>query len=49
MLAAALLAVAPPLASAAKRSWADKEIKLVTSRGLMTTAGASFRPDGPVT
>ena len=49
MLAAALLAVAPPHASAAKRSWADKEIKLVTSRGLMTTAGASFRPDEPVT
>ena len=49
MLAAVLLAVAPPLASAAKRSWADKEIKLVTSRGLMTTAGASFRPDQPVT
>jgi cell wall-associated NlpC family hydrolase len=48
MLAVALLAAAPPLASAAKRSWAQKEIKLVTSRGLMTASGASFRPDDPI-
>jgi cell wall-associated NlpC family hydrolase len=48
MLAVALLAVAPPLASAAKRSWAQKEIKLVTSRGLMTAPGGSFRPDDPI-
>jgi cell wall-associated NlpC family hydrolase len=48
MLAFALVAATPPLASAAKRSWAQKEIKLVTSRGLMTTAGGAFRPDDPV-
>jgi cell wall-associated NlpC family hydrolase len=48
MLAIALLATAPPLASAAKRSWAQTEIKLVTSRGLMTASGGSFRPDDPL-
>jgi cell wall-associated NlpC family hydrolase len=48
MLAIALLAAAPPLASAAKRSWAQKEIKLVTSRGLMTATAGSFRPDDPL-
>lgn len=48
MLAVAVLAAAPPLASAAKRSWAQKEIKLVTSRGLMSAAGGSFRPDDPI-
>jgi cell wall-associated NlpC family hydrolase len=49
MLAIALLAAMPPLASAAKRSWAQREIKLVTSKGLMTPAGASFRPDDALT
>ena len=49
MLAIAVLAAAPSLASAAKRSWAQREIKLVTSRGLMTATGGSFRPDDPVT
>jgi cell wall-associated NlpC family hydrolase len=49
MLAIAVLATAPPLASAAKRSWAQREIKLVTARGLMTATGGSFRPDDPVT
>jgi cell wall-associated NlpC family hydrolase len=48
MLAIALLATAPPLASAANRSWAQREIKLVTSRGLMTASGGSFRPDDPL-
>jgi cell wall-associated NlpC family hydrolase len=48
MLAVALVAATPPLASAAKRSWAQKEITLVTSRGLMTTAGGAFRPDDPL-
>jgi cell wall-associated NlpC family hydrolase len=48
MLAIALLTTAPPLASAAKRSWAQPEIKLVTSRGLMTASGGSFRPDDPL-
>jgi cell wall-associated NlpC family hydrolase len=47
-LAIALLATAPPLASAAKRSWAQREIKLVTSRGLMTASGGAFRPDDPL-
>jgi cell wall-associated NlpC family hydrolase len=49
MLAIALLAATPPLASAAKRSWAQREIKLVTSRGLMTPSGGSFRPDDALT
>lgn len=49
MLAIALVATTPPLASAAKRSWAQREIKLVTSRGLMTATGGAFRPDDPVT
>jgi cell wall-associated NlpC family hydrolase len=49
MLAIALLAVTPALASAAKRSWAEREIKLVTSKGLMTAAGGSFRPDQALT
>lgn len=48
MLAVSLLATAPPLASAAKRSWARKEINLVTARGLMTTSGGAFRPDEPI-
>ena len=49
MLAIALLALTPPLASAAKRSWAQREIKLVTARGLMTASGGSFRPDDSLT
>lgn len=49
LLAIALLAATPPLASAAKRSWAQPEIKLVTSKGLMAAAGGSFRPDEAIT
>ena len=49
VLAIALLAATPPLASAAKRSWAQREIKLVTSRGLMSASGGAFRPDDPLT
>jgi cell wall-associated NlpC family hydrolase len=49
VLAIALLTVTPPLAAAAKRSWAQREIKLVTSKGLMATAGGSFRPDDQLT
>ena len=49
VLAVVLLAATPSLASAAKRSWAESEIKLVTARGLMSPAGAGFRPDDPVT
>lgn len=48
-LAIALLAATPPLASAAKRSWAQREIKLVTARGLMAASGGSFRPDDALT
>jgi cell wall-associated NlpC family hydrolase len=48
-LAIALLAATPPLASAAKRSWAQREIKLVTARGLMAAPGGSFRPDDALT
>jgi cell wall-associated NlpC family hydrolase len=32
-----------------KRSWAQAEIKLVTSRGLMGGDAATFRPDDPLT
>jgi cell wall-associated NlpC family hydrolase len=49
MLAIALLVAPPSLASAAKRSWAQREIKLVTSRGLMTATGGSFRPNDALT
>jgi cell wall-associated NlpC family hydrolase len=45
VLAIALLAAMPPLASAAKRSWAQREIKLVTSKGVMSAPGGAFRPD----
>ena len=45
MLAITLVVATPPLASAAKRSWAHGEIKLVTSKGLMTAPGGAFRPD----
>jgi cell wall-associated NlpC family hydrolase len=48
MLAVALVAATAPLAYAAKRSWAQREIALVTSRGLMTTAAGAFRPDDPL-
>ena len=49
VLAIALLAATPPLASAAKRSWAQREIKLVTSKGVMTAPGGAFRPDDALT
>jgi cell wall-associated NlpC family hydrolase len=49
VLAIVLLAGTPALASAAKRSWAQREIKLVTARGLMTATGGSFRPDAALT
>jgi hypothetical protein len=48
-LTIALLGAASPLASAAKHSWAQREIKLVTSRGLMTATGGAFRPNDPLT
>jgi cell wall-associated NlpC family hydrolase len=46
----ATVAVAPSTAqAAAQRSWAQAEIKLVVSRGLMADSVASFRPDAPLT
>jgi cell wall-associated NlpC family hydrolase len=49
VLAIALLAATPSLASAAKRSWAQREIKLVTSKGVMSAPGGAFRPDDALT
>jgi cell wall-associated NlpC family hydrolase len=40
---------APTAVLAAKRSWAHREIKLVTDRGLMGANAAAFRPDAPLT
>ena len=47
----ACLALGAPtiVLAAAKRSWAQAEIRLVTSRGLMGGDPAAFRPDGPLT
>src|SRR5690349_1939648 len=36
-------------AGAAKQSWAQREIRLVTSRGLMGANAATFKPDAPLT
>jgi cell wall-associated NlpC family hydrolase len=36
-------------AGAAKQSWAQREIRLVTSRGLMGASAATFKPDAPLT
>jgi cell wall-associated NlpC family hydrolase len=49
VLASALLSAAPALASAAKQSWAQREIKLVTSKGVMSAPGGAFRPDAALT
>jgi cell wall-associated NlpC family hydrolase len=40
---------APTVVLAAKRSWAQREIKLVTAHGLMGGDAARFRPDAPLT
>ncbi|HEX7254590.1 MAG TPA: C40 family peptidase [Gaiellaceae bacterium] len=40
---------APTAVLAAKRSWADREIKVVTAQGLMGGNAAVFRPDAPLT
>ena len=40
---------APAAVLAAKRSWAEREIQLVTSQGLMGGDAARFRPDAPLT
>jgi NlpC/P60 family/S-layer homology domain len=47
----ACLALGAPtiVLAAAKRSWAQAEIRLVTSRGLMGGNPATFRPDAPLT
>lgn len=45
-----LLALGAPTAVlAAKRSWAHREIKLVTDAGLMGGSAAAFKPDAPLT
>lgn len=46
-IAVVLLCAAP--AAAAKRSWAQAEIRLVVSQGLMADSVASFRPEAPLT
>ena len=46
----ACLALGVPTAVlAAKRSWAQREIQLVTARGLMGGDASRFRPDAPLT
>jgi hypothetical protein len=47
----ACLALGAPtiVLAAAKRSWAQAEIRLVTARGLMGGDPATFRPDAPLT
>ena len=51
LLTAVLALLAPATAEAAKpaRSWAQPEIKLVVSRGLMAESVATFRPNAPLT
>ena len=49
LLAIVALTAAPPLAAAAKRSWAQREINLVTAAGVMSATGGSFRPDDTLT
>ena len=45
----ALVAATPVFATGSKNSWAQAEIKLVTSRGLMGGSAANFRPMAPLT
>src|SRR3954447_5591353 len=40
---------APAVAAAQKMSWAQREIRVVTLRGLMGGKAASFQPDAPLT
>jgi hypothetical protein len=40
---------APTAVLAAKQSWAHREIKVVTDRGLMGGSAGTFRPDAPLT
>jgi cell wall-associated NlpC family hydrolase len=49
-LCACLALIAPTVVLAkGKQSWAQSEIKLVTSHGLMGGQAATFRPDAPLT
>ena len=44
------LAIAPgATSSASERSWAQPQIRVVVSRGLMARSAASFRPNDPLT
>lgn len=50
LLAAVLPLLAPaPAAATPPRSWADAEIRLVVSQGLMAESVATFRPNAPLT
>lgn len=49
VLVGLVLATPAPAAPARERSWAQAEIKLVTSRGLLGGDPASFRPNDPLT
>jgi cell wall-associated NlpC family hydrolase len=44
-----LTLAAPAVAASQKTSWAQREINVVTSRGLMGGKAASFQPDAPLT
>jgi cell wall-associated NlpC family hydrolase len=49
IVCACLALGAPTAVLAAKRSWAHREIKVVTERGLMGGNATAFRPDAPLT
>lgn len=51
LLTLLVVAIAAPAAAqpAPQRSWAQAEIKLLVSRGLMADSVATFRPDAPLT
>src|SRR5215212_4210131 len=53
LLAACLAVLAPASGQAARpkstSSWAQPEIRLVVSRGMMAPSVAAFRPDAPLT
>jgi hypothetical protein len=49
LAAACALLTASAAAQAAPRSWAQPQIKLVTSKGLLGGSAAMFRPDDPLT
>src|SRR5829696_3961537 len=49
IVCACLALGAPTAVLAAKRSWAHREIKVVTDRGVMGGNAGTFRPDAPLT